>query len=89
VAAVGAEEGEPVSTLRERNGRRARLRKLLDELAGEAVEKSYESHLARRAEIEAATGEPIRGRRPSPGSSTRKSRGQANLTDPDRGLLKT
>jgi transposase len=62
VAAVEAEEGEPVNTLRERNGRRVKLRKLLDELEGEAAEKSYESHMARRAEIEAATGKPIRGR---------------------------
>lgn len=90
VAAVEAEEGgEPVNTLRERTGRRAKLRKLLDELEGEAAEKSYQSHMARRAEIEAATGKPIRGRRPSPGSSTHKSRGQANLTDPDSRLLKT
>ena len=83
VAAVGATKGEPGNPLRERTGRRAKLRKLLDELAGEATEKSYQSQMARRAEIEAATGEPIRGRPPSPGSSTRKSRGQANVTDPD------
>jgi transposase len=89
VAAVEAEEGEPGNMLRERTGRRVKLRKLLDALEGEAAEKSYESHLARRAEIEAATGKPIRGRRPSPGSSTHKSRGQANLTDPDSRLLKT
>ena len=88
VAAVEA-EGGPVNTLRERHGRRAKLRKVLNELEGEAAQKSYQSHMARRAEIEAATGKPIRGRRPSPGSSTHKSRGQANLTDPDSRLLKT
>jgi hypothetical protein len=59
------------------------------ELGAEAAEKSYEAHLARRAEKEAATGKPIRGRRPTPGSATHKSRRQANLTDPDSRLLKT
>jgi predicted XRE-type DNA-binding protein len=77
------------SGLRHRGGRRARLRALLDELEAEAAEKSYEAHLARRAEKEAATGKPIRGRRPTPGSATHKSRRQANLTDPDSRLLKT
>ena len=72
-----------------RRGRRARLRVLLAELEAEASEKSYEAHLARRAEQEAATGKPIRGRRPMPGSATHKSRRQANVTDPDSRLLKT
>src|SRR3954447_22183976 len=72
-----------------RGGRRARLRALLDDLEAEAAEKSYEAHLARRAEKESATGKPIRGRRPTPGSATHKSRRQANLTDPDSRLLKT
>lgn len=72
-----------------RGDRRARLRALLDELEAEAAEKSYEAHMARRAEKEAVTGKPIRGRRPTPGSATHKSRRQANLTDPDSRLLKT
>lgn len=72
-----------------RGGRRARLRALLDELEAEAAERSYEAHLARRAEKEAATGKPIRGRLPTPGSATHKSRQRANLTDPDSRLLKT
>ncbi|WP_408899881.1 transposase (plasmid) [Nocardioides sp. R1-1] len=75
--------------LRTRGERRARLRALLDELEAEAAEKSYEAHLARRAEKEAATGKPIRGRRPTPGSATHKSRQRANVTDPDSRLLKT
>jgi hypothetical protein len=79
----------PDGGLRGRGGRRERLRALLDELEAEAAEKSYEAHLARRAEKEAATGKPIRGRRPVPGSATHKSRRQANLTDPDSRLLKT
>lgn len=75
--------------LRLRSGRRARLRVLLDELEAEATEKSYEAHLARRAAKEAATGKPIRGRRPTPGSATHRSRQRANVTDPDSRLLKT
>lgn len=75
--------------LRQRGGRRARLRALLDELEAEAADKSYEAHMAKRAEKQAATGKPIRGRRPTPGSSTHKSRRQANLTDSDSRLLKT
>ncbi len=55
----------------------------------EAVEKSYEAHMAKRAEKEAATGKPIRGRRPVPGAATHKARNQANVTDPDSRLLKT
>jgi transposase len=81
---VGAPDG-----LRRRGGRRARLKALLEELEAEAAEKSFEAHVAKRAEKEAATGAPIRGRRPVPGSATHKSRNQANLTDPDSRILKT
>jgi transposase/predicted XRE-type DNA-binding protein len=69
--------------------RKARLRELLDELEAEADEKSYEAHMARRAEQEQETGRPIRGRRPKPGSATHRSRALANTTDPDSRLLKT
>lgn len=86
--AEGDENG-PTGELRASGGRRARLRALLDELKAEATEKSCEAHLARRAAKEAATGKPIRGRRPVPGSATHKSRQQANVTDPDSRLLKT
>ncbi len=88
-AVTPAADGGSDAGLRNRGGRRARLRALLDELEAEAEEKSYEAHLARRAAKEAATGKPIRGRRPTPGSATHKSRRQANLTDPDSRLLKT
>ncbi len=69
-------------------GRRARLRRLLQELADEAAEKSYKAHLARRAEIEEATARPIRGRRPKADSATHRSRQHANTTDPDSRLQK-
>jgi transposase len=88
-AAAGTDPGELAEGLRGRSGRRAKLRRLLDELAAEAAEKSYEAHVARRAEKQAASGRPIRGRRPTPGSATHKSRRQANVTDPDSRLLKT
>ena len=82
--------GDMSEELRSRGGRRrARLRELLDELETDANERSYEAHIARRAEIEAATGRPIRGRRPTADSATHKSRTHANVTDPDSRLLKT
>jgi transposase len=88
----GGDDGEgsdSVNLLRSLGGRRARLRALLEELQAEAGQKSFESHMARRAQAEQATGRPIRGRRPSPTAATHKSRDQANLTDPDSRLLKT
>jgi transposase len=91
-AAAGEHQdaGELPEELRSRGGRRrARLRALLDELEGEADTKSYDAHLAKRAEIEAATGRPLRGRRPKPDAATHKSRRLANVTDPDSRLLKT
>jgi transposase len=84
-----AEQGGPVGEFRDRGGRRAKLRKLLDELEAEAAEKSYEAHMARRAQKQAVSGKPIRGRRPTPGSATHKSRAHANTTDSDSRLLKT
>ena len=88
-ATADDDDDPPGGELGARTGRRARLRALLDELEAEAAEKSYEAHMARRAEKQAATGKPIRGRRPSPTASTHKARRQANLTDPDSRLLKT
>lgn len=88
--AAELEAGDAKAPLPTRGGaRQARLRKLLAELEEEAAEKSYEAHMVRRAQIEEETGKPIRGRRPSPGSATHRSRRQANLTDPDSRMLKT
>lgn len=78
----------PEAMRRRGERRKARLRELLAELETEAEEKSYEAHLARRAERQAETGRPLRGRRPTPDSSTHKSRRYANVTDPDSRLLK-
>jgi transposase len=87
--AEDAVDEAPVEELRGRGPRRrARLKELLAELEAEAADKSYESHMAKRAEIEADTGRPIRGRRPSPDSATHRSRRHANTTDPDSRLLK-
>lgn len=92
-AAEDAEHGEANGTeLPEAmapKGRRDRLRALLDELEAEAAEKSYDAHLQRRAAQQTATGRPVRGRRPKPGSATHRSRQHANTTDPDSRLLKT
>jgi transposase len=70
------------------SGRRARIRALLDELEADAAKHSYEAQLARRAEIEAATGRRLRGRQPKPDAQHRQSRKRANLTDPDSRLLR-
>ncbi|WP_328522690.1 IS1182 family transposase [Kribbella sp. NBC_00359] len=88
-ASADQDQDGPAGELRERGGRRARLRALLDELEADAADKSFEAHLARRAEIEATTGKPIRGRRPSPTAATHRSRREANVTDPDSRMLKT
>lgn len=70
------------------SGRRARIRALLDELEADAAKHSYEAQLARRAEIEAATGRRLRGRQPKPDAQHRQSRKRANLTDPDSRVLR-
>ena len=86
--AKNADDNVP-SDLRGRGPRRrARLKELLDELNAEAASKSYEAHMARRAETEARTGRPARGRRPTPDSATHRSRKHANTTDPHSRLLK-
>lgn len=69
--------------------RRARLRELLEELQHEAEAKSYEAHMAKRAQAEAASGKRTGGRPPKPTSKQFKSRQHANVTDPDSRLLKT
>lgn len=58
-------DGAALRTAGPRCKSRARLRALLGEVEAEAAEKPYEVHLARRAEKEAVTGKPIRGRRPA------------------------
>ena len=88
-AAAEPEATLPAELASRGSGRRERLRELLSELEGEAADKSYEAHMARRAEIEVETGRPIRGRRPSPDSAAHRSRKHANTTDPDSRLLKT
>jgi transposase len=73
-ATVDAEEDSRLGTARgdelpaELTGsrRRRRIRALLDELEADAANRSYEVQLARRAEIEAATGRRLRGRKPKP-----------------------
>jgi transposase len=70
------------------SGRRARIRALLDDLEADAAKHSYAAQLARRAEIEAATGRRLRGRQPKPDAQHRQSRKRANLTDPDSRVMR-
>jgi transposase/DNA-directed RNA polymerase specialized sigma24 family protein len=72
-----------------RAGRRARLRRVLDELQAEAAEHSYEAVMARRAAQEAETGKKIRGKRPSPNRQKNRGRQHGNITDPDSRLMNT
>lgn len=80
---------DPLGDLGSGVGRRERLRAMLAELEDEAAQRSYEAHLARREERQAATGRALPGRRPSPTSSRHQSRRQANVTDPDSRLMKS
>jgi hypothetical protein len=61
---------------------------LLDELEADAAKRSLEARLARRAEIEAATGRRLPGRKPSPDAQHRRSRHWAYVTDPDSRLMR-
>jgi len=72
-----------------RVGRRARLRRVLEELQGEAAEHSYEAVMARRAAKEAATGQKIRGKQPSPDRQKNRGRQHGNITDPESRLMNT
>src|SRR5437899_9402287 len=54
------------------SGRRARIWALLDELEADATKQSLETRLARRAEIEAATGRRLPGRKPKPDAQHRR-----------------
>ena len=67
-------------------GRKAKIRKMLDDLNAEAEEKSFDAHVQQRAELEAASGKRLVGRKPKPGSARFKSRKHANMTDPQSRL---
>jgi transposase len=86
-ARFGDARGDELPPEMRGSGRRERIRALLDELNAEKHERSYEAVLARRAEIEAATGRKLRGRQPKPDADHRRSRQFANLTDPDSRLM--
>jgi len=79
----------PVADLGPRAGRRARLRRVLDELKAEVEEHSYEAVMARRAAKEAETGKKLRGKRPSPTRQKNRGRQHGNITDPDSRLMNT
>jgi transposase len=72
-----------------RAGRRARLRRVMDELKAEADEHSYEAVMARRAAKEAETGKKLRGKQASPTRQKNRGRQHGNITDPDSRLMNT
>lgn len=91
-AADAAASGEdpPDERLRQRGGgRRARLRQVLAELQAEQEAKSFDTHMAKRAAAEQATGARMGGRAPKATSKHYRSRQRGNVTDPDSRLLKT
>jgi transposase/transcriptional regulator with XRE-family HTH domain len=88
-ADLGTRRGDELPEQLAGPDRKARLRALLGELEREAEERSYERQVARRQEIEAQTGQRMRGRKPKPDSPIRQSRRFANTTDPDSRLQKT
>jgi transposase len=87
-ARLGAARGDELPAELAGSGRRARIRALLDELEADAAKRSYEAQLARRAEIEAATGRRLAGRKPKPDAQHRRPRQLANVTDPDSRLMR-
>lgn len=88
---LGPARGDELpSELTDRRSRLARLAECKARLLAEAGarEAVYQAHLARRAEIEAERGRPLRGRKPvrkGPRSSTAA---KANTTDPDSRIMK-
>lgn len=87
-ARLGSARGDELPAELTGSGRRARIRALLDELEADKQQRSYEAQLARRAEIEAATGRRLRGRQPKPDAQHRKPRQRANVTDPDSRVMR-
>ena len=87
-ARLGSARGDELPAALAGSGRRARIRALLDELEADAAKRSYEAQLARRAEIEVATGRRLRGRRPKPDAQHRQPRRLANVTDPDSRMMR-
>lgn len=81
--------GGPDAGIGPRAGRRARLRRVLDELRAEAEEHSYEAVMAKRAAKEAETGKKIRGKKPSPDRQKNRGRQHGNITDPESRLMNT
>ena len=70
----------------ERENRRSRVREALRQLDAQGA-SDFESHLAKRAAIEEATGKKLRGRKPSPEGHHGRER-LANPTDPDSRMLR-
>ena len=87
-ARLGGARGDELPAELTGSGRRARIRALLDELEADAAKRSLATQLARRAEIEAATGRRLPGRKPKADAQHRRPRQLANVTDPDSRLMR-
>lgn len=85
---LGAARGDELPSELVGSDRRARIRELLGELEADAAKRSYEAHLARRVEVEAAAGRRLEGRKPKPDAQHRRPRQLANITDPDSRLMR-
>jgi transposase len=72
---------------RSRPARLAEARRQLAEADG-ARRREYEADLERRAAAEAAAGQPLPGRRPTPGAGHRRTWQERNTTDPDSRKMK-
>jgi transposase len=80
---------EPPAELRTRGDRRRRLREAKARLDAEeqAQQQAHQAHLAKREEIEEATGRKLRGRKPKP--PTADPEAKANTTDPESRIMKS
>ena len=79
--------GEPPEDWARRRDRRPRLAEALRQLEEQGA-SDWESYQAERAAQEAATGRPLRGRKPRPDSRKAKRR-HANTADPNSRMLRT
>ena len=81
-----ARGGELPRTWAARENRRSRVREALRQLDAQGA-SDFEAHLAGRAAKEEATGQKLRGRKPSPHGKKGRER-LANPTDPDSRMLR-
>lgn len=90
-ARLGAARGDELpAELADRSSRRARLRAAKERLEAEVrdAQAAHAAHLRARAELEAARGRKLRGRKPVAPPATVSPSARANITDPDCRLMR-